>query len=385
MQTEYRLLIDLVRTGPDGAADLLESLDGGIDWPELLLAAEEQRVTPLLNRSLRGLGPDLVPAPVQDMLQNRSRLMLARNLIFVRELLRILDLLEAGGVATITFKGPTLAITAFGELGLRQFSDLDILVRDEDMARVVEQFAADGYSVIHHHGWEAHLLHTELKIGLDVHRGLSHRHVPFALGFDGLMESHERVELMGRAVPAPSREDLLLILCNHLVKDLWDVRAGISEAIRLLKLADVAELIDRSSLDWESVTRRARALDASRLLHFGLEFVDAFFPLTLPETVRAALHDNPLRSLFPGPFSRYIFGGAEAFSESDQIRFQLRVRERWQHRLLWALQPGPLDQEFLPLPKKLRFLHFFTRPLRLLLRHGLSLLRGSRSTSTSSR
>ena len=45
-----------------------------------------------------------------------------------KKLLEILALLDREGVRAIPFKGPTLAVKAYGDLTLRPFSDLDIFV-----------------------------------------------------------------------------------------------------------------------------------------------------------------------------------------------------------------------------------------------------------------
>ena len=56
-----------------------------------------------------------------------------RNLFLVSELLKLLKLLESHGIGAIAFKGPVLALYAYGNLSLRQQLDLDILVRKRDI------------------------------------------------------------------------------------------------------------------------------------------------------------------------------------------------------------------------------------------------------------
>ena len=52
-----------------------------------------------------------------------------RNLHLTGELFRILDCLDAHHIPAIPYKGPTLAEKVYGDLALRDFSDLDVLVR----------------------------------------------------------------------------------------------------------------------------------------------------------------------------------------------------------------------------------------------------------------
>ena len=61
------------------------------------------------------------------------------------ELVRLTGLLKAAGVEAIAFKGPVLAAMAYGSIELRQFVDLDILVRQSDLPRIAEILTAEGY------------------------------------------------------------------------------------------------------------------------------------------------------------------------------------------------------------------------------------------------
>ena len=62
-----------------------------------------------------------------------------------RELTRISALLENNGVCVIPWKGPILAAAAYGDVALRQFGDLDILVREQDAMRAKDLLLASGY------------------------------------------------------------------------------------------------------------------------------------------------------------------------------------------------------------------------------------------------
>ena len=52
------------------------------------------------------------------------------------ELLRIVAILKQNNIKIVPYKGPLLALIAYGETTLRSFDDLDILVTDEDYFKV---------------------------------------------------------------------------------------------------------------------------------------------------------------------------------------------------------------------------------------------------------
>src|SRR5204862_195907 len=120
-------------------------LQQGIAWSSLLHAAQAHGVMPLLSWHLSRSCADGVPESTLSELRDRFRLNAARNLFFAGELLKLLTLLQRAGIKAIPFKGPTLAVLAYGNLALRTFGDLDLLLRRNDIPRARDLLAAEGY------------------------------------------------------------------------------------------------------------------------------------------------------------------------------------------------------------------------------------------------
>jgi Uncharacterised nucleotidyltransferase len=102
-----------------------------IDWAGVRALAERHRVTPLVASRLRSVCAEAVPADVLEALTHRQRKVTARNVQLATYLSAALDRLSAAGIDACTFKGATLAVAAYGGLGLRTFDDLDLLVPRE--------------------------------------------------------------------------------------------------------------------------------------------------------------------------------------------------------------------------------------------------------------
>jgi hypothetical protein len=73
-----------------------------------------------------------MPAEWLARLRMQYMMNAARNMKMTAELLRILDALKEAGIKAMPLKGPVLAQQLYGDVALRQFSDLDILVARED-------------------------------------------------------------------------------------------------------------------------------------------------------------------------------------------------------------------------------------------------------------
>ena len=91
-----------------------------IDWEKVIQTAVDHRVMPLLYQSLHTFCPKAVPKIILHRLQELFRSNATRNLFLVSELLKLLKLLESHGIGAIAFKGPVLAVYAYGNLSLRQ-------------------------------------------------------------------------------------------------------------------------------------------------------------------------------------------------------------------------------------------------------------------------
>src|SRR5579864_2148720 len=118
--------------------------NSALDWQRLLRLAEHHSVTPLVYQALRS-STNEVPQAVVDELRLRYEHNARRNLVFASELLRVLECLEAHGIDAVPYKGPVLAETLYGDLALREFSDLDVLVRPGDVARAREALQSLSY------------------------------------------------------------------------------------------------------------------------------------------------------------------------------------------------------------------------------------------------
>ena len=144
---EVEVLLACARTPrrSDTADQIRALLREETDWKYLLRVAREHRVVPLLFSHLNATCPEAVPEAALNELRNHSHENTRRNLLLTGELLKLLNLFEAHGICVIPFKGPTLAAMAYGNLALREFDDLDILVRKQDVPRAEELLVSMEY------------------------------------------------------------------------------------------------------------------------------------------------------------------------------------------------------------------------------------------------
>ena len=114
-------------------AEVRRILEQGIDWTAFARTAVDHGLAPVAGRSLECAAPDLVSGDILDAFHLNLEQTRRTDRRLFNELAGIVDALGKQGIEAIPFKGPILAIQAYGDLGLRVFRDLDFLIRNSDM------------------------------------------------------------------------------------------------------------------------------------------------------------------------------------------------------------------------------------------------------------
>lgn len=360
---EMQLLLACAAPAPD-AARIEAAVRAPIDWERFLSLCARHAVLPLVERRLQAVPS--VPAAARERLGRAARAALAQSLMLTEELRRILADLRVRAIPALAYKGPALALQVHGDTTLRSFRDLDLLVTRSDFFRAREALSGLGYrpsdaisgaqeEALLRSECDQPLVHAGSGAIVELHWAVTPPHFSFPLATEELLRRAVSIDLSGLPVPAPSPEDLLLLLAMNGAKDLWT---------RLEPACLVAALLERQ-LDWPRVAALARALRAERLLALALTLARELLgarvpPLELPaDAALPALVAQARGNLLdehPNP-------GLMAIA-----RFRLRSREHWADGLrycaLRALLPTPADAP--PWPRRWWPVAFARRPFRLL-------------------
>lgn len=348
-----------------------------VDWPHLLALADRHGLTPRLYGQLNGSFRAALPPAALEQLQSAVRINSARGLVLTMELLEILDTFAADGLRAIPFKGPTLAIQAYGDLALRQFSDLDVLVREPDFRQARALLVARGYrpheelpAAQEASGlrWLGHLpmVGRDGTIMVELHVAVTAQRFRCTFDTASLWERLVPLEVLGRTVPVLAPEDLLVILCVHGAKHHWE---------RLGWICDVAELIrSQPELDWPRVLQQARQTDSFRMLCLGLQLAQQLLAAPLPPDLLTVIAQEPhVGQLAAELRARLCSDEPRALGFWDECRFFLRVRRRaWdglRYVLSKILSPTVADWTWVQLPASLACGYYLVRPVRLTLKY----------------
>ena len=354
------------------AADLLldyaRTSAGEVDWEYVFQLARRHSIVPLVYLQLREHAPQQVLNKFKKHYFENS----ARNTLLTAELCRLINLFRDEGIETIPYKGPVLAIFAYGDVALRRFVDLDVIVKKSDVLKAREILLSEGYVSSKSLSLDQQeiLLRTQhnMQFSRDNHRLIVELHwevAPhlFASTVNGerLWQDLTTLDLNGTQVKTFSAEDLLFSLCVHGSRHLWE---------RLAWICDIAELIARRPLNWPALLERAAIADIERMFLLGVHLAQRLLDAPVPPEVKqrcdadqrlSSLADNIIEHLFNGP-THVPATSREIFKYNIGVRKTLSARARY---LLYMFRPTDSDLGSRSLPSSLSFAYYLTRPFRL--------------------
>jgi len=345
-----------------------------LDWPLIFGLAEHYRTIPLLALHLHDHAEDLLASDIRTRLQRHHLNSTRHNLVLAAEVLRLVDLVSAVGIDIVPFKGPVSAVLAYGDMAMRACGDIDLLVKPHHHGKTERLLENDGYQVQQRFqgAMQSSLWHEQRQVSVDLHWGIPPELL--RLNTDRLWEDIGAVTLLGRPVPTFSIRDTLLVTAANAVKEYWKPS--------LHHLSDIAALTDSyTDADWLAAFDRARQIGCQRMLVTALLFAHRLLDMPLPTVgpvglfrrrgIRKAV-DELVGHLFPHPEAQTTEAPMKLKHHPALQAYYLTLTDSpWRRSrdwLNWVGAPNRTDEAFIRLPKRLRFLYFFIRPLRLLLK-----------------
>ena len=381
LRPEARLLLCCARLElrPGDREQITQLLDSDLDWTYLLDIASRHGLRPLLYRHLNAVAAARVPKAIFAALWAWYECTGRRNQAMKEELLKILRLFRSSGVPAIPYKGPALAQSVYGDLALREFGDLDILLRRRDVLPAKVLLQAQGYrpkyalkpaleaqflrSTRHYH---LVLVHGLSGVMLELHWMTDPDYPVESTADDQWWASLGTAELGKGKIRCFSPRELLLILCLHGTKHYWT---------SLGWLVDVAELICRyPEMDWNWIMTKAQKLGCERRLAVGLHLAHRLLDAPPPEEIRRRIADNSEAMSLAAKFAGTLF--SPEINETSSIEMLLlnmrlyeRTRQRLGHCVNTLLAPGLVEWSRWPLPRAMFFLYVPLRMIRLLMKY----------------
>jgi len=227
-----------------------------LDWNWITATALEHGVAPLLYWNTKGLNG--IPTNAVQTLEEDYYVTLLRNNHRLNSLQTVLHAFDQASIPAIVLKGAMLAVVLYPDVGLRPFSDIDILINQaqlEDAETILERL---GYIELHRserpRDWhrrvvkyEKHLSYVKDDTTIELHWNFSNYSDKQQIPISELFETAQQTDI--GMILAPDK--MLLHFCFHLHRHTY---------YPLIRLCDVALLLNRysKSINWKHLIYQAK-------------------------------------------------------------------------------------------------------------------------------
>lgn len=340
-------------------------LAAGIDRERFLALAGPHGLAPLVSHRLASLSslPPEMAAELSAWLREhvRSSLALAAELAHVHRTLRL------ASVPAVSYKGPTLALRLYDNIGLRCSGDLDVLVDPADWQRAIAALLAGGYTRLRHTtdrarqaagDCEEQLLSPDGRTVVDLHWEIAQPYCSIGPLPGGWKARLRHLTLAEELVATFADGDNLLVLAIHGGKHRWE---------RLGWIADFAAAIDAGGFDWDAVEQGARGMRIYHHLLLAVTLAHFVFAADVPEKILLAAHDARAPWRYAGDIMHDAAQGPAPML--TRWAFSFRMRESWADRgrvaYRFLTRPTTLELEESPLASERAFLYPAVRAGRI--------------------
>ncbi|MBI5233125.1 MAG: nucleotidyltransferase family protein [Deltaproteobacteria bacterium] len=272
---EHMFVISLLKSAFSGGMPGLTSLKGPIDLPKTLEIARENGVSQKLYTILKktGTAPIFISRTWETSLVSELRrdylFSAARNTLIYTEFKRVIEGFGESGLDVMAMKGIVLAELIYRDIGVRSMSDVDLLIRKQDIQKVDALLNKLGYSAVDPCPFDGACNEKNYLTTRDYRSGNPRRpsfHIhwhmvnssvpaPYAskINMDRIWKEALPVNISGVPVLTMSPHHFLLHLCEHAMR-------VTHSASRLVYLMDIAASISGygDDLDWRKVIDSGR-------------------------------------------------------------------------------------------------------------------------------
>ena len=286
-----------VKTIPSGKRCGTEADEKKPDWSVFLEKARREGVSAVIFHNLRKQGlADRIPTEILSALSRDYHANLKCNLSIIGALRVVLASFQKSTISCIVLKGICLAECVYPNIAMRGMSDVDLLVRKEDLRKADALLSSLGYaprdstvaSAMHNPaGYLASLEYRKDQpspLNLHLHWHLVNTSVPatafiHGIDMDRIWERAERISLADSTALTLCPEHLIIYLCEHAL------RVGHSFD-RLILICDLFYTVKafEDTIDWNGLVEESRRNGLSRFAYHGLSIAKVYTGLDIPET-----------------------------------------------------------------------------------------------------
>jgi hypothetical protein len=307
---EDELLLASVRIKPtetdrERISELLSEIT---DWNYVFMTAVERGMAPLVLKNFQGFE---IPDKVKNALQGAYYRTLSRSMVLYQAFGEVIDTLHSRGIQVIVLKGAYLCECLYEDIGLRQFSDLDLLIREEDGEKAKEALSQIGYrrgnsdSLSQFIESKSDFVHYppmyKDNMSVELHIRLHQQKESFCIDRDVVWQNAVEQQIAGRKVLVQDIYDLLIHLVIHLHKHFQKGH------VQFTSFNDIVNILVLWKFDWEQLDERLIQYNAVDEFYSYIMLISEYYNIVLPDTIKYS-KKHLLSELLKNRFEDFFHG-----------------------------------------------------------------------------
>lgn len=359
-----------------------------MDWNLFVELVHHHRTHVLSYSNLSRHARNYVPENIWQQLKAMNDQTRIRALQHAAELARLCKKFTELDIVALPLKGVLLSQELYGDPGIRQSKDLDILIKPKDLDKTATMLEEEGYrpALLSHNILTArhkehirnalhHLeyFHESKHINLEIHWNC----VFWQPAQVAELWNHCRqIEWLGVNMNCLDDEARLLYLCDHGTSHQW---------FRLKWLGDIAMLFSRGpSYDWSKLPGLADRLGLRRVLAQTALLVHWIYGIQLPDPINEIMNETPISLSLGNQAIRAMQLGAGTLNRPlEGLRifwFLMKLKPCLKYTdIMKAVMIAPGDLCYFPIPDRLFWLYIPLRPVFWCWRHSMNILNKGKS------
>lgn len=378
------------------------------NWKKVLLLSRMHRIRPIVFRTLMN---SAAPFAIKEQLKKELQVNALLNFSIAKETRRLIKLLGLANIKALPYKGVAYSKQFYGDIAMRESSDIDLVISADVLSRTFEIFEKEGYHAPNKKLYKkiGHLQYIaqekdlcfdkkypgEYPLHVELHFKVTHPlyRAPFHINQFNINPFDLSKTITCEANKADERylqqtEHFRAVILHHMVQDgLEYLKLFIDLAVAIQKLSEPQghyqnKDTKQSTPPQGSISCITQTLDSvyhtniafsalNKLLGVGAKLVKNM--TSEDERLSVYFTDYNLRSA-QGRYKRYRLFGLIGHYRRTIYNRSILIRSSKQRRLyqqnFWInlCIPQPADKEAISLPHFLYPLYFLVRAIRVLYR-----------------
>ncbi|CAN5387122.1 hypothetical protein BH23BAC1_BH23BAC1_05730 [soil metagenome] len=372
---EVGLLICCLKNGLNSNLDndlqLKDSLNKEINWDNFLSITSVNRVIPLVWISLKE-HRNRLPQAVSNSLQDAYFKIAAHHTQHISDLTKLLLLFKENNLEIFPIKGAVLG-QFYKYTPLREWSDLDIIIKKNDINKVTQLLNSNSYfHIFKNISFEEALksyhsinfAREDYEIHIDVHWRLADVKDELDFKEEIMWRNYSNQFFYGVDVPMLNLEYLVLSCCiHHGLRNGWNELRFVCDLAAILK--------SQKQIHWVDILNTAEQIEIKRILLVGIFLSQKIFDMPLPYIIKREIGKDKKIHIIASKIFKKLFNKNKGLKNSISNKYfqeSLKISMRDNRETKKLLYKNFYKTFFID------YLNFLVRPLILLKKEGINYL-----------